>query len=314
MTNLSPQANPILVQAPGQVVMPAIQPPVTTTTRKKYKRILMALGIAETVLGACCTLLGVILVVYAEVPTKMPSVETYYDYYYNANKYRVVYRFYKFFTTGEGIWSGSLILFAGGLGIAAGSSRSTSCLINTHMGFAIMGTISSTALIGVSIFLCLGLLPHPFPHNKAFYLFLAAMLCVMGFVSLVLLITSSVYASYATSAGCCGASCCEQQPVQPHTQQVMYVTGTSSMQIPGMVQGSLVIPQGQNQLVQTGATQLAYRPVEAAPQITPNPSTSAAPSHDRSNANNIAQQQEDALKLEGGLTNPALDKPPTYTE
>ncbi|XP_076800321.1 uncharacterized protein LOC143445254 isoform X4 [Clavelina lepadiformis] len=270
MTNLSPQANPILVQAPGQVVMPAIQPPVTTTTRKKYKRILMALGIAETVLGACCTLLGVILVVYAEVPTKMPSVETYYDYYYNANKYRVVYRFYKFFTTGEGIWSGSLILFAGGLGIAAGSSRSTSCLINTHMGFAIMGTISSTALIGVSIFLCLGLLPHPFPHNK--------------------------------------------QPVQPHTQQVMYVTGTSSMQIPGMVQGSLVIPQGQNQLVQTGATQLAYRPVEAAPQITPNPSTSAAPSHDRSNANNIAQQQEDALKLEGGLTNPALDKPPTYTE
>ena len=52
-----------------------------------------------------------ILVVYAEVPTKMPSVETYYDYYYNANKYRVVYRFYKFFTTGEGIWSGSLVSY-----------------------------------------------------------------------------------------------------------------------------------------------------------------------------------------------------------
>ncbi|XP_076817239.1 uncharacterized protein LOC143462829 [Clavelina lepadiformis] len=150
------------------------------------------LGIIETILGLLIAILGAVVIAsYSPRNT---------------------------INAGEGLWCGIWVIIAGILGIFAGRNRTTLSLVNAHMGLSITATVFSGILVCIDSWLAyvLGLyIPGSTPHG------LFSCLAIFGFISFILLITSSALCCSASPYTCCG-SCCGA-PVSAPPPQTMHV-------------------------------------------------------------------------------------------
>nr|XP_002129776.1 uncharacterized protein LOC100186658 [Ciona intestinalis] len=143
---------------------------------KKYKKIMVGLCISETVLGSISILLGIVLACFS--------------------------------SSGAGIWCGIWILVAGILGIVASRKRTTPCLINCHMGFAITASVFSAIQVTVA-------------SVQSIYMWssvataFSIVLVIIGLAAFIICIVSASYCcplhtALTGSYGCCGAGCCDE--------------------------------------------------------------------------------------------------------
>uniref|UniRef100_H2YGU0 Uncharacterized protein n=1 Tax=Ciona savignyi TaxID=51511 RepID=H2YGU0_CIOSA len=122
--------------------------PSESTKLKQYRNVLLGLSVSETVLGTLSIALGIAVSVLGSgsryVSSYIPS-SSYYDY----NSYNNYYSNYS--GVGEGIWCGIWVLIAGSLGIAASRTKTKSCLIHCHMGFAITAAVFAASQVAASV-------------------------------------------------------------------------------------------------------------------------------------------------------------------
>uniref|UniRef100_H2YGQ9 Uncharacterized protein n=1 Tax=Ciona savignyi TaxID=51511 RepID=H2YGQ9_CIOSA len=253
----------VVMNAPAQVQSPKL---------KQYQKIMFGLSVTETVLGALSILFGIV-VVSLNGGSRYRSYS--YSYYYS----------YSYTTgVGEGIWCGIWILIAGILGIAASRTKTKSCLIHCHMGFAITAAVFAASQVIASSILAI-------VYRSSAQVGVSIVIAIAGFVAFIICIVSasyccSLYTALTGGSSCCGTGCCGDEVVlrQPVGQHVVYVQQPHNQMpyYPGVQQTQTIVqgPGGQ-QYVTTPypVTSIPGQPAMVMQQgmVMQNPQTTAMP-------------------------------------
>ncbi|CAK8679254.1 uncharacterized protein LOC143470511 [Clavelina lepadiformis] len=212
---MQPQAQ-VVMQPQAQVVTQS-RPQQTSTSSKMSA--LNRIAIAQVVLGSFCVVLGAVV-----TGREIESVSGHYI--------QLTYSF------GQGIWCGVWVIVAGGLGIAAGrKNTTTSRLIQSHIGFGIVGAVFSAMLFILEIFVVIR------PTSRLTYS-LAITITIAAFVSFILLIVSVSLAFCLHFPGCCNG--CYEEGYMGSNHRVVYLASSPNQQ-PQFVQN-----------LQPGQTQPGY--------------------------------------------------------